>query len=369
MKHFRFSLLSLFVLAGILLSSCAGGMMTTSWPGLSGGKDKVYLSVGPSIMAVKVSDGSLSWKFPADKGDPTRPFYAAPAVTDSQVIVGDYCKAGSLFNAVPTCTLISLDTESGNQKWMYGQGKGKWVGSPQLVGDTILAPSADGHLYALNQNGMPRWIYKTKNSIWAQPVSDGTNAYMASMDKNLYAVRLSDGTKVWSTALIGTVVAGPTLGADGVLYLGTLAKEIVAVNAATGNILWKFATRGTVWSYPVLNEEVLYFGDSQSTTAGSVYALSVKTGALIWSVDLAGPVIASGVKTPDGLAFVTETGDVQALSLDGKKVWTHNFTKGKLYTTPVVAGDRLVVAITQGDSALVALDFNGSQVWSFILPK
>jgi len=342
--------------------------MSTSWPGLSGGKNTVYLSDGSYIMAVKVSDGSLSWKFPADKGDPTRPFFTAPAVTDSQVIVGDYCKAGSLFSAVPTCTLISLDAQSGNQKWMYSQGKGKWVGSPLVVGDTILAPSADGLLYALNQNGVQRWILKTNSSIWAQPASDGTNVYVASMDKNLYAVRLSDGTKIWSKDLGAAIVAGPTLSADGDLYLGTLAKEMLAVDAATGNILQKYSTKGVVWSAPLLINGILYFGDNQSSSAGSVYALDVKTNTAK-VVDLNGPIIGGGVKTTDGLVFVTETGDVQAISLDGNKGWTHNIAKAKLYTTPVVVGDRLIIAVSQGDSALVALDFNGSQVWSFVLPK
>jgi outer membrane protein assembly factor BamB len=369
MKHFRFFLLSLFVIAGILLSSCTGGSLATSYPGLSGGKDTVYLADNLYVMAVKASDGSMAWKYPSEKGDPTRPTFAPPAVTDSLVITGDYCKAGPIFNATPTCTLEGLDTLNGTQKWAYTQGKGKYIASPLVVGDLILAPSADGNLYGLNQNGAQRWIFKTNNSIWAQPAADGTNVYVASMDKNLYAIRISDGTQVWAKDLGAAAVSGPTLSADGVLYLGTMANDMLAVDAATGNILQKYTTKGIVWSAPLLINGVLYFGDNQSATAGSVYALDAKTFAPKGVIDMSGPVIAGGVQIKDGLVFVTETGDVQAFSLDAKKVWTHNIAKGKLATTPVVVGDRLIIAITLGDSALVALDFNGNQVWSFVLPK
>lgn len=369
MKHFRFFLLSLFILAGILLSSCTGGTTATSWPGLSGGKDAVFLADGLYIMSVKVSDGSLIWKFPADKGDPTRPSYSAPAVMETQVITGDYCKAGPIFNATPTCTLTSLDPQNGTQKWAYTIATGKYVASPLAVGDTILAPNADGNLYALTQAGVQRWVFKTNDYNWAQPASDGTTAYLASMDKNLYAIKISDGTQIWSQELGAAVVGGPTLSADGVLYLGTMAKEMLAIDAATGNILQKYTSKGIVWSAPLLIDGVLYFGDNQSATAGSIYALDAKTFTQKAIIDMSGPVIAGGAKTYDGLVFVTETGDIQAISMDGKKSWTHNIAKGKLDTTPVVVGDRLIIAITQGDSALVALDFNGNQVWSFVLPK
>ena len=377
MKHFRIFLFSSFILVGILLSSCTGGSLVTSYPGLSGGKDTVYLADGPYVMAVKVGDVTPIWKYPADKGDPNRPSYAAPGVTDTQVITGDYCKPGPILNPTPTCTLLSLDIQNGVQKWVYTLGKGKYIAGPLVVNDTILVPSADGNLYALTQNGAQRWIFKTNNSLWAQPASDGKNVYVASMDKNLYAVRISDGTQVWSTPLGAAVVGGPTLSSDGILYLGTMAKEMLAIDAATGKILQKFLTKGIVWSAPLLIDGVLYFGDNQSPTAGTIYALDAKTLAPKWPpLDISGPINASGVDFNDKLVFVTETGDVQAISFDGVKDPVKNIMnkdnkkdKGKLNTTPVVVGDRLIIAITLGDSALAAFDFNGNQVWSFVSPK
>jgi len=42
---------------------------------------------------------------------------------------------------------------------------------------------------------------------------------------------------------------------------------------------------------------------------------------------------------------------------------------GKIYTTPVTAGDLILVAPYQAQVALVALDANGKQAWTFTPAK
>jgi hypothetical protein len=42
---------------------------------------------------------------------------------------------------------------------------------------------------------------------------------------------------------------------------------------------------------------------------------------------------------------------------------------GKVYATPVAAGDLTLVAPTNGSATLVALDQSGALKWSFIPPK
>jgi outer membrane protein assembly factor BamB len=354
MKSIRLSLFWLFILGAFLLSSCAGGPTATSWPGLTAGKDAVYLADQGSVMAVNVSSGNMTWRFP-EKPDNTKPFYAAPALAAGEIIIGNYASPGSLYG---------INIDNGSQKWVFEKGTSRWVGSSLVVGDTILSPNADYYLYALDLNGSIRWKFQTKQSLWAQPVSDGQSVYQAGTDHKLYALRLSDGSLLWSTDVGGAALSSPALSQEGVLYLGTLANEVLAVDAKTGKILWKYAASGTIWSSPVVIDQTVYFGDF----SGKAIAVGAKNGAPIWTVDLAAPVIASGVTMKNNIVFVTETGDVQALTLDGKKSWTHKIN-GKLYSTPVVVGERLVVAVTQGDKIMVAMDLNGNEVWSFTMPK
>jgi outer membrane protein assembly factor BamB len=49
---------------------------------------------------------------------------------------------------------------------------------------------------------------------------------------------------------------------------------------------------------------------------------------------------------------------------DGKVLWTQQIG-GKIYTTPVAAGDLTIVSPLETDFYLAALDANGRQVWTF----
>ena len=353
MKSLPIKLLLVFVLGGMLLSACSGGVLSTSWPGVTAGNGLVYLAYQGYVMSVKTTDGSLGWKYPSDKAS-AKPFYAAPALTDGELVVGDY-----------GTTLYALDPASGNQKWLYDKGKGRWVGSPLIVGSVVLAPSADANLYAFDlASGQVKWTFKTEQMIWAQPVSDGKLVFQAGMDHKMYALNLSDGSKLWSVDLGGAAISSPALDDKGVLYVGTLASEMIAIDGQTGKILWRHTSPGTIWARPLIVGTTLYFGDF----TGKAVALSTKDGSPVWAADLAGPVIAPATPFKDGLIFVMETGDVQAMTLDGKKSWTHKIN-GKLYSAPAVVGDLLIVPVTSGDKLMIALDANGNEVWSFVMPK
>jgi outer membrane protein assembly factor BamB len=354
MKSFPIKIFLLLAIGGILLSACAGGPISNSWPGVTAGKDMVYLSDQGFVFAVKVSDGSMAWRYPSDKANATS-FFAAPALTDTELVVGDY-----------GTSLYSLDPQNGSGSVIFNKSKKRWVASPLIVDNKILAPSSDGNLYALDLKGNPVWPkpFKTQQSLWAQPVSDGKLAFQAGMDHSLYAVVLADGSQVWSIDLGGAAIGSPALDKNGVLYIGTLASEMLALSADTGRIVWRRTSPGTIWGKPLVVGDNLYYGDF----SGKATALLARDGSPVWNIDLAGPVIAPPIIFTDNLIFVMETGDVQAVTMDGKKSWSHKIN-GKLYSTPVVVGDRLVVPVTQGDKLLVALDTNGNEIWSFVMPK
>jgi outer membrane protein assembly factor BamB len=352
MKPNRITIFLLFLVMSIMFSSCSGTMQATSWPGMTIQNDVVYVAYMNFVQAVNLSDGSMLWKYP-EKADTQKVFYAAPAVADSVLVVGDYQNA-----------LFGLDPKTGAEKWKFAEGKNRFISSPFIEGDTILAPNADHFLYALDLNGNLKWKFETKAGIWAQPVTDGKVVYFPSMDHYLYAVNLTNGSKVWSVDMGGAIVSTPVMSKDGSIFVGTIADEFIAVDAASGKIQWRYATSGAVWSRAMLLDDQVIFGD----LSGKVNAISAKTGQLTWSTDVGSPVIASGVVTPSGLNFVTEKGDMVLLNTNGDKQWTHSIN-GKLYTSPAISDDKLVIAITQGEKLLVALDFNGNEVWNYTATK
>ena len=116
-----------------------------------------------------------------------------------------------------------------------------------------------------------------------------------------------------------------------------------------------------VWNTPSLDGDTLYFGDVD----GNLYAFNTSSGSLNWKpVKPNGPITASPLVRDDHILLATESGSVFAIDRDGKVLWTEE-VGGKIYTTPIAAGDLTVVAPLETDFYLAALDANGRQVWTF----
>jgi len=355
MKSIRTFLSLVLLITGILLSSCTGALSASSWPGIVANQDITYVSYTPGVFAIQLSNGSMAWRYPA-KADTTKQFFAPPAIADTLVVAGDYAN-----------NLYGLDAKTGTLKWTFTGATGRWIGGALVVNNLILAPNGDNSLYALNLNGDLQWKFsQSKHALWSQPVTDGKTVYLTSTDHSLYALQISSGQKIWSTDAGGSMLSSPALNQDNsVIYVGTLGGQVIALEAATGKVLWRFNTSGEIWGSPVYNNNVIYIGDRSDT----VYAIDAKTGLSIWKVDVGSNVIGSGAIAQDGVIYVTEGGQVDDIGFSsGQKLWTHTIN-GKLYTSPVIVGDKILIAITSGDNLLTVLDSKGNETWSFVVPK
>ncbi len=259
--------------------------------------------------------------------------------------------------------MFSLDAATGLEKWSFVNAKGRYIASPVLVGDKIVAANADGNLYALDQAGKQVWKFSAKAALWATPAFDKDRIYVASMDHFLYSVNAADGTQAWATDLGGPSIASALLD-NGVLYVGTLSNKLLAVEASSGRELWSYDTVGHVWATPVIHQGILYIGDASK----KIYAINAKEGTLAWQADAPGQVLAAPGVMASGLAFVAkneeETDVVFAIGFQNEKTWTDNL-KGDLVSSPIVFGDRLVVPVFQGENFLVTYDFTGRKGWTF----
>lgn len=353
----RLVVITLILISSIFLSSCAGAIGATSWPGLTVDQDTetLYVSFSTGVFAIRIQDGKMLKRFPAEP-DNKRNFFAPPIVVGDLVVVGDY--AGSL-----SALDYRLESQGSDvlERWDFSDGNGRLIASVLGLDELILVPSGDHNLYALDLQGNLQWVFdESEEGLWAQPVSDGEYIYQASMDHNLYAVRVSNGSKVWNMDVGGAVVYSPLLDEEGVLYVVTLADELIAIQTSNHRELWRAETSEQVWGTPVQKDGKLFLGD----LSGTIYAFDAATGRLEWKVDAGGAVAGSGGITPEGLVFATEEGDVLLVSFDGVKQWTRS-VDGKIYGAPVVDSNLVFVAVTGGENLVVAFDLNGNEEWSF----
>jgi outer membrane protein assembly factor BamB len=342
MKIKHLSILIALAALGLLLSACTGsGGATNSWGGALLTDSNIYFADVGQVYGLR-DNGIIAWQYPA-KTSPTRLFFAAPVLVGEQLIVGDYANL-----------LTSLSTRDGVENWQFSEAKGKYIDSPLIIEDTIVAPNADSHLYALDLSGKLKWSFKADHAFWAQPVSDGKTAFAPSMDHSLYAVDLSTGNLVWKVDLNAALVARPIL-VDGIIYLGNLDGGFYAVDSTNGKIVWNQKIAGGVWAAPLFTEGQLYFGDQ----TGKVNILKALDGTIVMSIDAGSAILGSGAILPEGVAFGTENGELMVFGLNGDKKWPRTID-GSLYSNLIVNGERLLVVATKGVNPLVMMDLKGN---------
>lgn len=344
------SLISLLT-AAVLLAGCAAGPLVSSWPGVHVDENNVYIADAGQVSALRSADGGLIWNYPAEKGN--RYFYAPPATGDGLVVVGDFAK-----------TLVGLDAANGNEKWSFKESKDNWIAPSLLVGDVVLAPSADHILYALDRNGNKLWTLETGKALWSQPVSNGEEVYLGSMDHKVYAADLKTGAELWSVDLGGAVLGSPLL-VDGRLYVGTLAGELLALDTLnSGAEYWRIKLDGALWATPVMHEGALYLGSQ----GGKVYRINAQSGAVEWEKDAGSPVVGIAAVVADKVVFGTEAGQVLTYNFDGTAGWTYTIN-GKLYSGIFASGERIIVPVMGGDQLIQTLMADGSASWSYTPAK
>jgi outer membrane protein assembly factor BamB len=156
--------------------------------------------------------------------------------------------------------------------------------------------------------------------------------------------------------LVGT----PAVSSDGLIFVGTFGKEMIALNASDGTVKWRFTTQDWVWSGPALENNIIYFGD----LSGYLYALNTSDGSTVWRIQPQNGIVDRPVVMSDKLYFTTEADSLYAVSTAGDILFSKPIG-GVIYSAPVIVGDTILVAPSNFDSLLVALNLDGNQKWTY----
>ena len=361
--------ISMVLLSTVLLSACAGAIQGASWPGLTAEGDIAYLANGGQVYAVNLNDGREVWHYPESPGTKLV-FYAAPVLTeDGLVIVGSAGTEHTLIAIDPAD--ISPETSSPVEAWTFTDAKDHWVASPLVVGDKLFAPNADGNLYILDlSDGRSQKqavkVVELAGRLWAQPVTNGELVFVTSLDHSVFAIDVETYEIVWHEDVGGAIPGSPAIGPQGMLYVGSLDSKLERFDPETGEHTSAVNADEWIWSTPVVDSDALYFGDLK----GNFYSFNTSTGELNWRVQPDGPITANAILQNDHLLLATESGNIYAIGKDGKTLWFEEVKddkgNGKIYTTPVVASDLILVAPLETEFYLIALDTNGRTVWTFV---
>lgn len=295
--------------------------------------------------------------------------------------------SGGRLYAVDTEAVVhSFDASTGSRIWSMrievdSDGKASRFGGGVAAQRTMVyATNGVGDVVALNaSDGSQLWKVRPAGPLRGAPTLSNGNVYVMTQDNQIYALSQADGSVQWNEA--GTVglagifgVAAPAAG-QGTVIAGYSSGELTAYRYENGRNLWNdalartsistsVATLSDIDADPVIDRgRVFALGQG-----GRMAAYELVTGQRIWELNVAGistPYIAGEwvfVLTDDAklLCIARPTGKVRWIS---QLASFRNEQKKKdpiNWTGPILAGNRLIVASTQGDVVAVSPDEGSS---------
>src|SRR5574340_18385 len=350
----RLALFSLIGLTALALSACSAAT-NVSWPGLAADANNAYLANGHAVDAVRLNDALKLWSFPEKSSGQL--FISNPTVApDGQILVSSAGTDNGLY---------SLDPATGRENWAAPlAADNHWVASPLVLGDTVYAANNNGSLYAAElATGFVKWSLPLDGSLWSAPTTNGKLIFVASLNHTIYAVDPEGHTVAWQKDLEGSAPGSAAVSSDGTtLFVGSFGKKVFALDAASGATRWTAEVQDWIWGTPAQAGDTVFAAD----ISGRLYSLGVAHGKNAWpTLSPDGAVTASPVALADGVLIATEAGSLFAFDNNGTKLWDLN-VGGQIFTTPVVAGDKILVAPMKGNFLMGALSPDGKLLpWAY----
>jgi outer membrane protein assembly factor BamB len=168
---------------------------------------------------------------------------------------------------------VAFDAPTGRELWRFPTPP--FTDTPVIVGGIVFLAGLDpegtrGALWAVDlESGREVWHHTrpSRQTMVAPAVDPATRiAYVGTLDGDVIALRVDDGTEVWTQHMGSEISASPTKAGD-VLYVAT-SGGIAALDAATGRVVATVPIDG-IPSSPAIADGFLVAG----TQSGTLYVL------------------------------------------------------------------------------------------------
>ena len=289
---------------------------------------------------------------------------AAPVVANGMVYALDTEARAWAFDATSGRTVWSQDlsVDGDGQSSVFG-------GGISADATRVYAVTGVGDVFGLDaRSGAQQWKVRPAGPMRGAPTVSGGSIYAMTQDNQLYALAANSGATLWNeagapgqTSIFG--VAAPSA-AQGTIIAGYSTGELSAYRYENGRNLWTDALARTSISTSVSTltdidaDPVIERGRVYAVgQGGRMASYDLVSGQRIWEINIAG--ISTPLVAGEWIFVMTDEGKLLAIARPSGRIrWmaqlpAYRDTEDKegpiSWVGPVLAGNRLIVASTEGE--------------------
>lgn len=270
---------------------------------------------------------------------------------------------GKLYATSGYGNIAAFDPQSGKKLWEKSLGTPVRA-APTAAADRVFVVSTEGRFYCLSgADGSELWVVRgipqqASLVINTSPAVEGEIVVVPYPSGDLVALKVSDGSSVWSESLARTRstsqltslsdAARPAV-SNGTVYAVGHAGRMIATSARTGERLWSLNVPGT--QMPWVAGDSVFVVD----TSGQLVAVSRADGKVQWSMNLPGGGTWSGPVLAGGSLWLTSSkGQLVGVDASAGRVTSQQDIGNPSFIAPVVAQGRMF--ILTDNAKLIALN-------------
>lgn len=257
-------------------------------------------------------------------------------------------------------------------RWSAALGEaGIYRFTPAVVGNEVVAASADGEVARFAESGQPRWRTEIEGGLTAGVGADERLTVVANGKGEIIALDGASGQEKWRKPINAEVLSAPSVSEDFVV-VRTSDNRLFGLNRNSGETVWTYK-RNTppltlrTQSGMLMDKNVAVTG----FPGGKLAALNLSNGGLIWELTVAYPegtteierladVTGVPVLYRQNLCAATFQGRASCFDItNGKTIWSRPAS-----TSVGIARDARQVYVSETEGAVAALDaFSGASMW------
>jgi outer membrane protein assembly factor BamB len=293
--------------------------------------------------AIRLADGTPVWTKQFEDGS----FAAGAAFDNGRLYVGD-------LNGIVRC----LAAKDGEELWSANV-EGEIYAGPTLHGDDVLVTSELGTLSCLNAaDGKPRWEpFRIEAPLRCSPTILSGRAMLSGCDSLLHIIDVTNGSEIQTVKIDGPTGATAAIQENRVFF-GTeggtfFAIDIPSDGAGEPNVAWTFRDprRGQpIRAAAAVTSEIVVFGSQGK----AIYGLDPATGKEKWQpIATRSRIESSPVIAGERIVVATAAGKLYLLDVKSGEVKWEQEMGGSFTASPAVVDGRIILG--NGDGTLYCL--------------